>query len=147
MQQYQEVEILLAEDNADDAILTIRALRKHNLANNLVHLQDGAQLLDFLYGQGDFQHRDIDNLPRVILLDLKMPKVDGLEALSQIKSDPRLRMVPVVVLTSSTEDPDVKRCYELGANSYIVKPVDFDNFIHAVANLGLYWMLLNRTSN
>ncbi len=145
--EYQEVEILLAEDNPDDAILTIRALKKKNLANNLIHLKDGSLLLDFLHGQGDFSKRDINNLPRVILLDLKMPKIGGIEVLEHIKSNERLRIIPVVILTSSAEDPDIKRCYELGANSYIVKPVDFDSFIHAVSNLGLYWMLLNKSSS
>ncbi len=140
----QEVEILLVEDNPDDAALTIRALKKQNLANNLVHLKDGATALDFVFGKGEYEGRNLTQGPRVVLLDLKMPKVNGIEVLERLKSDPRTKMIPVVVLTSSAEDPDIKRCYELGANSYIVKPVEFDNFAKAVSTLGLYWMLLNR---
>jgi two-component system response regulator len=139
-----EVEILLVEDNPDDAALAIRALKKQNLANRLVHLKNGAEAIDFIFGIGQFEGRGIENTPKVILLDLKMPKMNGMEVLQKIKSDPRTRSIPVVVLTSSAEDPDIKTCYDFGANSYIVKPVEFDNFSKTVTDLGFYWMLLNR---
>jgi len=138
------VEILLVEDNISDAELTIRALKKKNLANNLVHLKNGAEAIDFLFAQGAYAERDLHKVPKVILLDLKMPKVDGLEVLAKIRSDERTRMIPVVVLTSSKEDPDIAACYALGVNSYIVKPVEFDNFFEAVSELGFYWLLLNQ---
>jgi two-component system response regulator len=141
-----EVEILLIEDNPHDAELTIRALKKHHIANNLVHLKDGAEALDFIFGTGTYAGRNIQNKPKVILLDLKMPKVDGIEVLRRIKENDATKKIPVVILTSSKEDPDINRCYELGANSYIVKPVEFDNFLKAVTDLGLYWMILNQTS-
>ena len=139
-----EIEILLVEDNAGDAELTIRALKKENLANKLVHLTDGAEAIDFLFGTGSFSNRKMENVPRVILLDLKMPKVGGLEVLEKIKSDDRTKKIPVVVLTSSAEDRDIKRCYALGANSYIDKPVEFHNFSKTVSDLGLYWLVVNR---
>ncbi len=139
-----EVEILIVEDNQEDAELTIRALKKHHLANNIVHLGDGAEALDFIYGQGIYSGRDINQIPKVILIDLKMPKVSGLEVLKAIKSDPRIKMIPVVILTSSAEDPDIKEAYELGANSYIVKPVDFNVFFKTVSELGLYWLVVNK---
>jgi CheY-like chemotaxis protein len=138
-----QVEILLVEDNLNDATLAIRALTKSKMINNLIHLNDGAEALDFLYGSGKFIGRDTLNFPKVILLDLKMPKVDGWEVLQKIKSDEKLKAIPVVVLTSSKESPDIEKCYRLGANSYIVKPVVFDNFIKAVQDIGLYWVLLN----
>lgn len=138
-----EVEILLVEDSMSDAELTIRALKKNNLANQLVHAKDGQEALDFLFAQGKYAERKIENGPKVILLDLKMPKIDGIEVLKKIKSDERTRKIPVVVLTSSKEDPDIKICYELGVNSYVVKPVEFEGFVKAVSDLGLYWMLLN----
>ena len=141
-----EVEILLIEDSPHDAELTIRALKKHHIANNLVHLKDGAEALDFIFGTGTYAGRNIQNKPKVILLDLKMPKVDGLEVLRRIKENNATKKIPVVILTSSKEDPDINRCYELGVNSYIVKPVEFDNFLKAVTDLGLYWMILNQTS-
>ena len=141
----QEVEILLAEDNESDAELTIRALRKNNLANKLVHLKDGADALDFIFAEGSYALRDIQNTPRVILLDLKMPKVNGIEVLEKIKSDSRTQKIPVVMLTSSKEDPDIQTCYKLGVNSYVVKPVTFEEFVKAVSDLGLYWMLLNHS--
>src|SRR5687768_10128305 len=121
------VEILLVEDNESDAELTIRALRKRHLANRLVHLKDGAEALDFLFARGDYENRDMMKTPKVILLDLKMPKISGIEVLAKIREDERTKKIPVVVLTSSREDPDVERCYQLGVNSYIVKPVEFDN--------------------
>lgn len=139
-----EVEILIVEDNQEDAELTKRALTKHNLANKIVHLEDGAEALDFIYAQGNYSERDINQIPRVILIDLKMPKVSGLEVLQKIKSDPRLKKIPVVILTSSAEDPDIKEAYELGANSYIVKPVDFNVFFKTVSDLGLYWLMVNK---
>ena len=146
MEKENEVEILLVEDNLNDAELTIRALRKHNMANNILHLKDGADALDFLFGTGEFQHRDtVNNKPKVILLDLKMPKVNGLEVLEKIKSEELTSTIPVVILTSSKEHPDVEKCYALGANSYIVKPVEFDSFLKAVSDLGFYWLLLNHS--
>jgi two-component system response regulator len=140
----KEINIILVEDNQDDARLTIRALSKSNLANNLIHLQDGAEAIDFIFGEGIYEGKGIENTPNVILLDLKMPKVNGMEVLARVKSDPKTSSIPVVILTSSAEDPDIKKCYELGANSYIVKPVEFDNFSKTVADLGFYWMLLNK---
>lgn len=140
----QELEILLVEDNPDDAELAIRALKKQHLANHVIHLIDGAEALDFLYGTGDYVDRNINNIPKVILLDLKMPKVNGLEVLQRIKSDTRTKMIPVVILTSSAEDPDIKKSYELGANSYIVKPVDFTNFAKIISDLGMYWLVINK---
>jgi two-component system, response regulator len=144
MDNAAEVEILLIEDSMNDAEMTIRALKKNNIANKLIHLKDGAEALEFLFGTGQFEGRDINRKPRVILLDLKMPKVGGLEVLSRIKSDQRTKAIPVVVLTSSKEHPDIEMCYQLGVNSYIVKPVEFESFLKAVSDLGLYWMLLNQ---
>ncbi|HEY5616154.1 MAG TPA: response regulator [Bacteroidota bacterium] len=140
-----EVEILYVEDNPNDAELTIRALKKHNLANKLVHVMDGEEALDFIFAHGKFSERTVENGPKVILLDLKLPKVDGLEVLRKIRMDERTKKFPVVILTSSKEEQDIVRSYELGVNSYIVKPVDFDKFTKAVADLGLYWLLLNQT--
>lgn len=142
-----EVEILLVEDSVNDAELTIRSLRKNNVSNKIVHLKDGAAALQFLFGNGEFVGRDINQKPKVILLDLKMPKVNGLEVLERVKKDEHTKTIPVVVLTSSKEDPDILRCYQLGANSYIVKPVDFESFHKVVSELGLYWVLLNQSSS
>ncbi|MCF8278328.1 MAG: response regulator [Flavobacteriales bacterium] len=136
-------DLLLVEDNPYDAELTLSALRQKNLANHLHHVEDGAEALDFVYARGKFAGRKGMALPSLILLDLKMPKVNGIEVLEQLKSDPTTRSIPVVVLTSSKEDPDIKACYDLGVNSYIVKPVDFEAFISAVIDLGMYWLLLN----
>ena len=141
------VEILLVEDNPDDAGLVIRALKKHNLANNLIHLSDGAQALDFIFCKGEFAERQINDRPKVIFLDLKMPKVDGLQVLQAIREDKRTESIPVVIMTSSNEERDIVEGYRLGVNSYIVKPVDFDNFSKAVAELGFYWLLLNKVLN
>jgi len=137
------MEILLVEDNPADAELTIRALTKRNLANNLIHVVDGQAALDFLFGAGAHEGRDLNIQPKVVLLDLKLPKVDGIEVLRCLRADERTKLLPVVVLTSSCEDRDVIESYKLGANSYIVKPVDFEKFSEAVSNLGLYWILLN----
>jgi len=137
------VEILLVEDNPRDAELTLRALKKHNLANKVHVVKDGAEALDYVFANGAYRYRDVNDTPKVILLDLKLPKVDGLEVLRRIKSDKRAKMMPVVVLTSSREDRDMVESYRLGVNSYIVKPVDFDKFLDAVGELGFYWMLLN----
>jgi two-component system response regulator len=142
-----EIEILLVEDNLNDAELTIRALHKNKIANNIIHLKDGASALDFLFGKAEFENRNINNKPKIILLDLKMPKVDGLEVLKRIKTDDFTKNIPVVVLTSSRENPDIEKAYSLGANSYIVKPVEFDGFTKAIAELGFYWMLLNQSPN
>ena len=142
----EEVEILLVEDNMSDAEMTIRALKKNQLTNKLIHLKDGAEALDFIFAEGMYVDRKVENTPKVILLDLKMPKVNGIEVLQRIKSDERTKRIPVVVLTSSKEDPDIRECYNLGVNSYVVKPVQFENFVKAVSQMGLYWMLLNQPS-
>ncbi len=139
-----EVEILLVEDNPNDVELTLRALKKHNLANRVHVAKDGAEALDFIFATGAYSRRDIDHRPKVVLLDLKLPKVDGLEVLARIKSDERTRAIPVVVLTSSREEKDIVESYRMGVNSYIVKPVDFEKFVQAVSELGLYWLLLNQ---
>ena len=138
-----EVDVLLVEDNASDAEMTIRALKKNNLANRLLHLKDGAQALDFIFAEGEYANRQIKHTPKIILLDLKMPKVNGKEVLQKIKSDARTRKIPVVVLTSSREDPDIKDCYDLGVNGYVVKPVEFDEFHKAISDLGLFWLIVN----
>jgi two-component system response regulator len=140
----EPVEILLVEDNPDDLDLALHALKKHNLANHIEVARDGAEALEFLFATGPHAHRDVNHQPRVILLDLKLPKVDGLEVLAKVKADPRTRTIPVVVMTSSREDSDLVRSYQLGVNSYIVKPVDFQQFAEAVRHLGYYWMLLNQ---
>jgi two-component system response regulator len=131
------VEILLVEDNMDDANLTIRTLHKHRLTNNLLHVQDGEEALNYLFDENN-------KMPKIILLDLKMPKVDGIEVLRKLKSDPDRKKVPVVVLTSSKEEQDIFESYNLGVNAYIVKPVDFDQFVKAVSDLGLFWLVLNQ---
>ncbi|MDI6644045.1 MAG: response regulator [Methanobacteriaceae archaeon] len=138
-----EIDILLVEDNPTDAELTMRALKRKNLVNKLVWVKDGAEALDLIFAKGEYSNRNVENLPRLILLDLRMPKVDGLEVLQTIKADERTRKIPVVVLTSSKEDRDIVESYELGVNSYVSKPVEFDEFIDAVSTLGFYWMLIN----
>jgi CheY-like chemotaxis protein len=139
-----DVEILFVEDSPEDAELGIRALKQHNLANHLVHVRDGVEALDFLFATGSYQGRQVENGPKVILLDLKLPKVDGFEVLRRVRADPRTRAFPVVILTSSDEETDIVATYRLGANSYIVKPVDFDKFTAAISDLGMYWLLLNQ---
>ncbi len=141
---HNEIEILLVEDNPDDLEMTLRALRKANLANSIQVVRDGAEALEFIFAQGAYIGRKVENGPRVILLDLKLPKVDGLEVLRRVKGDPRTKIIPVVVLTSSKEQPDVAACYALGVNSYIVKPVNFERFAAAVSELGMYWLLMNQ---
>jgi CheY-like chemotaxis protein len=136
-------EILLVEDNPTDVELTLRALKKSKLANPVRVVDDGAEALDFLFGEGTFAGRDTSQHPRLILLDLKLPKVNGREVLQRIKGDERTRIIPVVVLTSSREEQDVVESYRLGVNSYIVKPIDFDQFVEAVSQVGLYWMIIN----
>lgn len=138
------VEILLVEDSPEDLEMTLRALRNINLGNAIQVARDGAEALDFIFCEGGFAGRQIEDTPKVILLDLKLPKVDGLEVLQRIKGDPRTRKIPVVVLTSSKEQVDVVRSYQLGVNSYIVKPVNFEGFTKAVQELGMYWLLLNQ---
>jgi two-component system response regulator len=144
MSNGDSVDILLVEDNPADVELTLRALRTANLANPIHVVADGAEALDYLFGTGQEQGKGGTHHPRVVILDLKLPKVSGLEVLRRIKSDPATRTIPVVVLSSSREAPDVKEAYALGANSYIVKPVDFEKFVQAVATLGMYWLLLNQ---
>ncbi|HKP04762.1 MAG TPA: response regulator [Chthoniobacterales bacterium] len=138
------VEILLVEDNPNDLELTRRALRKANLSNNIQITRDGAEALEFLFCEGSYANRKLEDGPKVILLDLKLPKVDGLEVLKQVKTDPRTKSIPVVVLTSSKEQRDVVESYQLGVNSYIVKPVNFEGFATAVQEIGMYWLLLNQ---
>ncbi len=139
------VEILLVEDNIHDAELTIRELRKHNMANQLVHVKDGEEALDFLFARGAYKGRNSHQYPKVVLLDIQMPKLNGLEVLEYLKRDQSTRAIPVVMLTSSAENPDIQRCYDLGANSYIVKPVNFEGFAESIRSLGFYWLLLNHS--
>ena len=135
--------ILLIEDNPDDVALTLRALRTHRVANEVVVVEDGVEALEYLLGEGKYAGRDLRDQPAVVLLDLKLPKVDGLEVLRRLRADDRTRLLPVVVLTSSKEEQDLVAGYSLGANSYVRKPVDFEQFVEAVRQLGLYWLLLN----
>ena len=140
----QEVEILLVEDNPNDAEMALRALKKNNLSNKVLIVKDGEEALDYLYSRGKFAAKNLNCRPKIILLDLKLPKVDGKEVLRAIKSDPEKKTIPVIVLTSSQEESDIFESYQLGVNSYIVKPVDFDKFVDAVREIGLYWLLLNK---
>ena len=135
--------ILLVEDNPDDEALTLRALKKSNIANKIAVVRDGAEALEYLFGTGTYADRDPLELPQVTLLDLKLPKVDGLEVLRRIRADPRTRMLPVVILTSSKEEQDLVNAYSIGVNSYVRKPVDFNQFVEAIGQLGLYWLVLN----
>lgn len=143
MIESNEIEILLVEDSQDDLDMTLRALRKANVANRIHVARDGAEALEFIFCEGAYVGRQIEQTPKVILLDLKLPKIDGFEVLKRIKADPRTKVIPVVILTSSKEQSDVVESYHLGVNSYIVKPVNFEGFAAAVGSLGMYWMLLN----
>jgi CheY-like chemotaxis protein len=144
MSESHEIEILLVEDNQDDLDMTLRALRKANLANRIQVAREGVEALDYIFCRGPHAARKIEDRPKVVLLDLKLPKVDGLEVLKQIKGDPRTKTIPVVVLTSSQEMRDMVESYHLGVNSYIVKPVNFEGFAAAVRDMGMYWLLLNQ---
>lgn len=143
MEDFNAVEILIVEDNPHDAELTMRALRKNNLANSVLTASDGAEALDFFFCRGKFENRSFACPPKVVLLDLKLPKVSGLELLKIVKGDERTMHIPIVVVTSSREEPDMKEAYALGVNSYVLKPVEFDQFINAMSSLGLYWLLVN----
>jgi two-component system, response regulator len=145
MINHNAVEILLVEDNTSDAELTVRELKKHHFTNNFFHARDGQEAIDFIFATGKFAGiRDVNHPPKLVLMDIQMPKINGIEVLQRIRSDERTRTTPVVILTSSKEDPDIKKCYDLGANSYIVKPVNFQRFAEAIKNLGFYWLLLNQ---
>lgn len=144
MSNHLEVEVLMVEDNLRDAEMMLRTLRKRNLANNVFHVKDGEEALNWMFGVGSYAGRDPSNHPKVVLLDLKLPKVDGLEVLRAIRGDERTQLIPVVVMTSSREERDVIESYRLGVNSYIVKPMDFEGFSAAVAELGHYWLLVNQ---
>jgi two-component system response regulator len=146
MDAMNAVDILLVEDNPQDAELTTRALKKHNLANRLFTVEDGAEALDYLFCRGKYSARDLSYRTKVVLLDLKLPKMSGMDVLRILKGDERTRDIPVVVVTSSREDPDIKAAYGLGANSYVVKPVDFEAFAEAMSTIGLYWLLINQPS-
>jgi two-component system response regulator len=138
--------ILLVEDNPRDEALTLRALRKNNIVNEVLVARDGVEALDYLFGTGAYAGRDIERMPQVVLLDLKLPKVDGLQVLQQVRADERTRRLPIVIFTSSSEEEDMIRSYDLGANSYVRKPVDFEQFLEATRQLGLYWLVLNEAA-
>lgn len=140
---HEQQVILLVEDNPDDEVLTLRALRKNNITNQVVVAHDGVEAVDYLFGTGMYAGRDATNLPQIVLLDLKLPKLDGFEVLTKLRADARTRLLPVVILTSSKEQQDIIHGYGLGANSYVRKPVDFEQFVEAVRQLGLYWLVLN----
>jgi len=141
----QEIDVLIVEDSESDAEMTIRALKKNNFANRLFHVHDGAEALDFLFGEGEYSNKEVARTLKIILLDLKMPKLNGMEVLQKIKGDARTKKIPVVMLTSSKEDPDIQECYNLGANGYVVKPVKFSEFQQTITNLGLFWLLVNES--
>lgn len=143
MKNYDPVEILIVEDNPNDSELTLRALKKHNLANEIYVAEDGEEALDFIFAKGKFTSRSHSKPLKVIFLDLKLPKISGLEVLEKIKSDPSTKKLPVVIITSSKEDPDIKAAYDLGTNGYVVKPVDFNDFVKVMQNTGLFWLLVN----
>jgi two-component system response regulator len=144
MNDYYAVEVLLVEDNDDDANLAIRGLKKQNLINKLYRVEDGEEALDFIFARGKYKNRSVNNIPRLILLDLKMPKVDGLEVLRIVRADDRTKKIPIVVMTSSKEEKDITESYNLGVNSYIVKPVDFHKFAESIKEIGFYWLVLNQ---
>jgi two-component system response regulator len=144
MDNYDAIEILIVEDNPRDAELTLRALKKNNLANSVFVAIDGAEALDFFFCRGKFEKRSMKSPPKVVLLDLKLPKVSGLEVLRIVKGDSRTANIPIVAVTSSREEPDMKEAYNLGVNSYVIKPVDFDQFLNSMNSLGLYWLLVNQ---
>ena len=144
METLKQVEILLVEDDPHDAEIALRALKKNHLSNEVLLVRDGEEALDYLYSRGKFEHMGLNNRPKIILLDLKLPKVDGKDVLRKIKSDPQKRIIPVIVLTSSQEESDIIESYQLGVNSYIVKPVDFEKFYKAIEEIGLYWLLMNQ---
>jgi two-component system response regulator len=141
-----EVEILLVEDNPQDLEMTLRALRKNNVANAITSVTDGDAALDFLFARGKYAERSIDHPPRVVFLDLKLPKVDGIEVLKKVKADERTKKIPVVVVTSSAEERDRVESYQLGVNSYVVKPIEFESFVKTIADLGFYWMAINKSA-
>ena len=141
--RHERRDIVVIEDNPNDAELMVRSLKKNNLANKLIVLEDGEQALDYFFCKGEYQGRDSNELPKVIFLDLKLPKVHGLEVLEQMKSNDKTKKIPIVIVTSSKEDPDIESAYKLGANSYIVKPVDFTKFSETINKLGLYWLVIN----
>lgn len=145
MNNFEEIDILLVEDNPHDAELTLRALRKHNISNCITVIEDGAEALDFLFCKGIYKDRDCQLNPKVVFLDLKLPKLNGLEVLKKIKESDELKKIPVVIVTSSREDPDIKEAYKYGANSYVVKPIDFDQFTEAIKSIGYYWLIVNQT--
>jgi len=140
----QEIDILLVENNPGDAEMAVMALSQNNLAGKLLHVKDGAEALDYVFAEGKYAERQINHKPKVILLDLNLPKVNGIEVLLKIKSDDRTKSIPVIVLTASKEDPDIQQCYDLGVNSYVVKPVGFGEFQKVISQLGLYWMITNQ---
>lgn len=140
----EEVEVLIVEDNPHDLEMTLRALRKHRLANHILTLSDGAAAADFLLARGAWEGRDTSNGPRVVFLDLKLPKLDGIEVLREVKADPRTRSIPIVIVTSSAEERDRVESYDLGVNSYVVKPIEFEAFARTIADLGFYWLAVNR---
>jgi two-component system, response regulator len=144
MMEVNSTTILLVEDNPDDEVLTLRAFKKSKLRNEVIVARDGVEALDYLFGTGQYEGRDMNMMPQLILLDLKLPKIDGLEVLERLRADPRTQLLPVVILTSSREQEDLVRSYSLGANSYVRKPIDFTQFIDAIQQLGLYWLVLNQ---
>ncbi|MBA3682054.1 MAG: response regulator [Bacteroidetes bacterium] len=139
------IEIILVEDSIEDATLIMRSLKKNNLGNNVIHLKNGSEALDFIFARDEYSTRNIEDKPKLILLDLKMPKVDGLQVLREIKADSRTKTIPVIIMTSSREDRDLIESYTLGVNSYVVKPVSFENFAQAVAELRMYWLMVNQS--
>ncbi len=142
----KEVEILLVEDNPHDLELTLRALKKGNLANSITAVRDGAEALDFIFARGEYSSRNLDDGPRVVFLDLKLPKIDGIEVLREMKASPRTKKIPVVIITSSEAERDRVESYQLGVNSYVVKPIEFDAFMKTIADLGFYWLAVNKTA-